>query len=196
MQRAHTMVEATVQSIMKSPDALWQMTSVASHDYYTYTHCVNVCMFLVAACREVLNITNTSQLQQIGLGGLLHDVGKSSIPPEILNKPGKLDDEEFALIKTHPAEGHAIATSSGHASTTSLRIILQHHEQFSGGGYPAGLSSEGIHKVVRMSTIIDVYDALTTKRPYADARQPFKAMELMVTHMKSYFDSKMVRGVV
>jgi len=196
MQRAHTMVEAMVRSIIKNPDALWQMTSIASHDYYTYTHCVNVCMFLVSACQSVLEIRDGRALQRIGLGGLLHDVGKSQIPAEILNKPGKLTDEEFAAVKKHPQLGVDLARQHSKLPMAAGRIILGHHERFSGGGYPDGLRGEAISEIVRISTIVDVYDALTTKRSYGDARSAFEALKLMLQQMAAHFDGRLLRAFV
>jgi putative nucleotidyltransferase with HDIG domain len=196
MQRAHTMVEATVLSILKDPEALWHMTAIAAHDYYTYTHCVHVCMFLVSACRDLLGITDISMLRPIGLGGLFHDIGKSQIPPEILNKPGKLTNDEFELVKKHPVLGVELVKDDRRVPRSSAQIIRSHHEHFDGFGYPSGLSGEGIHKVSRLATIIDVYDALTTKRPYAPARDPYQALELMLNQMASHFDVPMLRAFV
>ena len=152
VQRAHKMVKATVFSILKDPDALWRMTSIASHDYCTYTHCVHVCMFLVTACRVVLGIEDKGLLEQIGRGGLLHDIGKSGIPEKILKKPGKLTAEEFEVIKTHPQLGVQIAAAHK-VSVGALDIVASHHEHFDGGGYPQGLA--GVLTVCEMEGHFD-----------------------------------------
>ncbi len=196
VQRAHSMVEATVLSILKDPEALWHMTAMAQHDYYTYTHCVHVCMFLVTACRDLLGITDKAMLQHVGLGGLFHDIGKSQIPEDILNKPGKLTAEEFEQIKAHPEMGARIVKRDRKMSHTSGQIVRAHHEHFDGGGYPFGLVGEGIGKITRLATIIDVYDALTTKRAYAGAREPYQALELMLDTMARQFDAPLLRAFV
>jgi putative nucleotidyltransferase with HDIG domain len=196
MQRVQNMVEGTVLAIMKTPDALWQMTAIASHDYYTYTHCVNVGMFLVALCRNVLHISDVKQLERIGLGAMLHDVGKSEIPDEILNKPGRLTPEEFELIQTHPQLGVEIVSGTISLPPEAGRIILSHHERWNGTGYPDGIKGESISKVVRLSTICDVYDALTTRRSYADARDAFHALSLMLNEMRGHFDESLLHAFI
>ncbi|MFO8006606.1 MAG: HD domain-containing protein [Candidatus Brocadiia bacterium] len=196
LRRAQGLVEATVMSIMKRPDSLWQMTSVASHDYYTYTHCVNVCMFLVGASRELLGVEGEPQLRRIGLGGIFHDVGKSQVPEHILNKPGKLTPEEFEEIKRHPALGVELIAEQRSLSVVASAIVRSHHERYEGGGYPDGVPAEGLRDVVRLSTIIDVYDALTTERCYARARSPFAALQLMLNDMDGHFDPDLLRRFV
>jgi putative nucleotidyltransferase with HDIG domain len=196
MQRAHTMVEATVLSIMKDPEALWHMTAMASHDYYTYTHCVHVCMFLVSACRDMLGITDQALLRPIGMGGIFHDIGKSQIPSEILSKPGRLTNEEFEKVKQHPILGVNIVKDDRRVPRSATHIIRSHHEHYNGCGYPSGLAGEGINKISRLATIIDVYDALTTKRAYAPARDPFTALDMMLHQMPEQFDTAMLRGFV
>jgi len=196
LQRVQSIVEATVLSILKRPDSLWHMTSLASHDYYTYTHCVHVGMFLVAGAREVLGISNEDQLRRIGLGGMLHDIGKSEIPDELLTKPGRLTPEEFEAVKEHPALGERIARKIKRLPATAARIIRNHHEHLDGGGYPDGLSGEQLSPIIRLAGIVDVYDALTTDRPYAKARTSYEALELMLNEMQSQFDAQMLRSFV
>ncbi len=196
MKRVQKMVGAMVLSIMKHHDALWHIAAMAAHDYYTYTHCVNVSVFLVAASRELLGIEDEKSLRRIGLGGMLHDIGKSQVPDEILNKPGKLDAEEFDRIKEHPLVGVELVNGITKLSRVSEGIVRGHHEHFDGSGYPDGLSGERIGRLVRLSTIVDVYDALTTRRAYADARKPFEALELMLTKMPEQFDRTLLEGFV
>jgi len=196
LRRAHRMVQATVQTIMKDPEGLWHMTSIASHDYYTYTHCVHVSMFLVAASYDILGIRDAKMLRLIGSGGILHDIGKSEIPREILNKPGKLTEEEFKKVKEHPVLGLDLVRDDRYLEAAAARIISGHHEHYDGGGYPAGLSGERIDRIVRLSTIIDVYDALTTTRCYADARSAYKALDMMFHEMDEAFDVNILEAFV
>jgi HD-GYP domain-containing protein (c-di-GMP phosphodiesterase class II) len=196
VQRAQAMVGATVQSIMKDPNALWHMTDMATHDYYTYTHCVHVCVFLVAGARELLGIEDKRALERIGLGGMLHDIGKSQIPEEILNKPARLTPEEFDEVKRHPLAGVDIVKDRKGVPRQSLKVIRSHHEHFDGSGYPDALGREGIDAVSRLATIVDVYDALTTKRSYADARSSYEALQLMLNQMAPQFDVGLLRRFV
>jgi len=196
LRRARRMVEATVMTVLKDPQALWCMTSVASHDYYTYTHCVNVSMFMTAAAREILDITNPTDLKAVGLGGMFHDIGKSEIPEEILSKPGKLTAEEFEIIKSHPIKGVELVTRNQKFSETALKIVRHHHERFEGGGYPTSGRGADMPSVVRLATIVDVYDALTTNRSYAPARSPYDALQLMMEKMGGHFDDGLLRAFV
>ncbi len=115
LRRARRVVEATVLALMKDPAALWTMASVASHDYYTYTHCVNVGMFMGAAAQHILGVRTRHELNDISLGGLLHDIGKTRVPDAILNKPGKLTEEEFAVVKRHPTDGLSLVLAAPEA---------------------------------------------------------------------------------
>jgi putative nucleotidyltransferase with HDIG domain len=196
VQRAHRMVEGMVCSILTHHEALWLMTTVASHDYHTYTHSVDVCMFLVSACRDVLGIKDGHMLEKVGLGGIFHDVGKSEIPEAILTKPGKLTPEEFEVIKKHPARGLEILGSRRDVSAEAASIIVSHHEHFDGTGYPGGMSGKSISKLARLATVIDVYDALTTERPYAHASNPYDALQLMLQGMDGHFDRHLLRSFV
>jgi HD-GYP domain-containing protein (c-di-GMP phosphodiesterase class II) len=196
LKRAHSMVEATVLSVLKNPDALWHMLDMASHDYYTYTHCVNVSMFMVAASRDLLGIDDHRVLERIGLGGVFHDIGKSQIPESILSKPGRLTSEEFERIKAHPVLGLDLVKNDRKASATTAQIVRGHPEHCDGSGYPDGLADRSIGKVVRLATIVDVYDAMTTNRSYARAREPFHALKIMLTEMDTQFDKALLRAFV
>ncbi len=196
IRRAEKMVRATVMSILSNPDALWRMTDMASHDYYTYTHCVNVSMFLVGASRALLGVEDREKLEGIGTGGLLHDIGKSMLPDEILNKPGKLTVEEFKRVKEHPEYGLQLVAESRRLEDVSRMIIRHHHESCDGSGYPDGLATAEIRPVARLAKVIDVYDALTTNRCYAPARTPVAALQLMLGAMKDEFDEELLRKFV
>jgi len=196
MQRARKAVQATVLSILDDPETLWDTLSMAEQDYYTHTHCVNVSLLLVGVSRDVLGITDASELERIGLGGIFHDIGKSRIPPEILNKPGRLTPEEFAHIKHHPQLGVEIASAHRRIAPTTRQIILSHHEHYNGAGYPRGVASGTLSAVVRMANIVDVYDALTTRRPYSDARPAYDALRLMLDRMDAELDRELLERFV
>ncbi len=196
VKKAAKVVEPIVDAVLKSEDPVADITSLIAHDYYTYTHCMNVCVLLVAASRELLGISQQTPLRTIGLGALLHDLGKSRISEDILNKPGKLTEEEFAEIKRHPEYGLELARRYVSLTDTAARIMKNHHEHYDGSGYPDGLEGDQIHPVVRLSTVVDVYDALTTKRPYAPASTPYEALTIMAEKMKGHFGLNELRGFI
>jgi HD-GYP domain-containing protein (c-di-GMP phosphodiesterase class II) len=196
MARARRVVEATVLSVLKRPDSLWHMRTLASHHYHTYTHCVHACMFLVASGQRLLRIRDRATLNRIGLGGILHDVGKSQIPDEILSKPHKLTADEFQQVKLHPLIGLDIARGVKRLPSVAGHIIRSHHEHLDGSGYPDRLAGEEISAIVRLSSIIDVYDALTTERAYSHARTPYLALELMLNETRGQFDERLLRSFV
>jgi len=179
LQRVSTMARAVVLSIIKRPAALWDMTALASHDYATYRHSVHVGVFLVAASRELLHIKEQATLERIGEGGMLHDIGKSQIPAEILNKHGRLTPAEFEKVKEHPALGVELVERQRKVPATITAIIRSHHERIDGHGYPDGLPGDRIRPPARLAKIIDAYDAMTTNRPYAPARTSYEALRVM-----------------
>ncbi len=144
-------------------------------DYETYTHCVHVFVFSTAMLK---NEYDKDMLTHIGMGALLHDIGKTLIPQSILLKPGKLTEEEFDIIKKHPLNGVSFCTNAS-LSQEAYNVILYHHEKLDGSGYPSGLKSDRIPMYVRAATISDIYDALISNRAYAEAMKPFEALILM-----------------
>lgn len=194
-QRASVMVRVVVVTIMQSSGALWDITTLASHDYATYTHSVHVCAMLVGASKELLDTKDATMLERIGFGAMLHDLGKSQIPEEVLRKPDKLTDQEFEMVKQHPLVGLEIVERHRKVSDTAAAIIRSHHERYDGKGYPDGLTGERTRPVARLAKIVDVYDALTTERPYAPARAPYDALDVML-RMKGHFDVPLLDSFV
>ncbi|MHC4480025.1 MAG: HD-GYP domain-containing protein [Planctomycetota bacterium] len=195
LQRASLMVRVMVLAIIKDSDALWHMTTLASHDYYTYTHSVQVSTFLVATAKDLLGIDDETMLQRIGYGGMVHDLGKSQIPERILRKPGKLTHQELERVKQHPVLGLQLIEQHRKTPATSAAIVRSHHERIDGKGYPDGMAGEQLRPVVRLAKIIDVYDALTTERPYAPAQRPFDALRLM-RKLEGQFDADLLEAFV
>ena len=156
-------------------DVIKGFGQLMSTDYETYTHCIHVFVFSSAILR---NQYEKDILTRIGMGALLHDIGKTLIPKSILLKPDKLTDDEFAEIKKHPLNGVTFCTNAS-LSQEAYNIILYHHEKLDGSGYPSGLRGDRIPDYVRAVTISDIYDALISDRAYADAMKPFEALRLM-----------------
>jgi HD-GYP domain-containing protein (c-di-GMP phosphodiesterase class II) len=153
-----------VESIIRNPDAMVWMSQLKDKDQYTAIHCVNVCTLAVAFGRH-LGMPE-GELFHLGLGALLHDLGKLRVPSDILNKPGKLTRDEFTVMKQHPTEGKNLLMSSGVIPDASLEVAYTHHERMDGRGYPRGLKGHQLSLFTKIVAIVDVYDALTSERVY------------------------------
>jgi putative nucleotidyltransferase with HDIG domain len=190
IQRSKQIISNTVDFIIGTPESFSNLLKIRKHDYYTYAHSVNVCTFLVSLARE-LGIEDKEVLKEVGEGGLLHDLGKSQVPPAIINKRSKLVKGEWEIMKQHPVFGVEIAKETREISDVSLSIIGQHHEKPEGQGYPYGLEKSELTIFARMASIVDVYDALTTNRSYSLARTPMEAAHILMEN-KDEFNQKIL----
>ncbi|HHO76427.1 MAG TPA: HD-GYP domain-containing protein [Deltaproteobacteria bacterium] len=175
-------VKPMLKNIMKNESILKDLFSITQHDYYTYTHSVNVGIFATAlAVRYYVDSGNKLDLnmEKLSYGYFLHDIGKSRIPLNILNKPGSLTEEEWVIMKMHPEWGYSILMETGHLTDEAAYIALQHHEQIDGSGYPFAKKGSDIHPCARICAIADTFDALTSARPYKEAIGPYDALKLM-----------------
>ncbi|MBX9629195.1 MAG: HD-GYP domain-containing protein [Burkholderiales bacterium] len=177
-------------SVARNSGALLSLLRLKDADDYTYMHCVAVGTMMVTFARHLELDAET--VRQAGIGGLMHDVGKMKIPDQVLNKPGKLTDEEFAVIRRHPEEGHAILVASGAVGEIPLDITLHHHERIDGSGYPHKLPADRISTLAKMSAIVDVYDAITSDRVYHKGMAPTEALRKMFEWSKFHFEEKLV----
>jgi HD-GYP domain-containing protein (c-di-GMP phosphodiesterase class II) len=159
-EAAGALVDEISSSVMRNPGALISLARLRSADDYTYMHSVAVCALMVALSRQLS--LDEKQTRDAGMAGLLHDLGKALMPMEVLNKPGKLTEEEFRIIKGHPVEGHRLLVEGGGASEVALDVCLYHHEKVDGSGYPKGLKGDEISLFAKMGAICDVYDAITS----------------------------------
>jgi HD-GYP domain-containing protein (c-di-GMP phosphodiesterase class II) len=171
------MVEQFTHSIIRNENALLLLTQLKDHDEYTVRHSLNACIMSIIFGKHME--LKDSELRVLGLGGLLHDIGKMKIPAAILNKPGKLTREEFELVKHHPVDSYQLLSNRLEISPGVSEIALMHHERLDGTGYPRGLSASQLKSLPMMVAIIDVYDAITTKRAYHDGISPHEALKLM-----------------
>ncbi|MFO7760483.1 MAG: HD-GYP domain-containing protein [Desulfobia sp.] len=185
LKRVKNIVNNIIDFILQKNDSLIHLLYLGSHDYYTFSHSVNVAVFSIGL-RQIINRYNDDDLHEFALGAILHDIGKSQIDDNILKKPGKLTEEEFEIIKQHPVYGCQLMEEK--LSPLSLDIIMHHHEKYTGKGYPDGLKGDEISDYAKIVSIADVYDALTTNRPYAPARKPFYAVSLMKDEMANQFE--------
>lgn len=191
---AGALVEEISSSVMRNPGALISLARLRSADDYTYMHSVAVCALMVALGR-VLGLDDKS-LRAVGMAGLLHDLGKALMPMEVLNKPGKLTEEEFAIMKGHPVEGHRLLTEGGGAGEVTLDVCLHHHEKVDGSGYPEGLKDAGISLHAKMGAVCDVYDAITSNRPYKSGWDPAESIRKMAEWSAGHFDTRVFQAFV
>ncbi len=190
--RIASLVEKSV-AFLAMDESLKRIAALASHDYTVHTHNVHVFVYTTALL-QAMKADEYTQVQA-GIGALLHDIGKTHIPTGILSKPGPLDPEERMVINTHPAKGVALCQEVP-LTQTAAACILMHHERMDGSGYPGGLPGELIPLHVRAVAVADVYDALTTKRAYAEAMPPFQALRLMRDEMGEQFDLEIYKRLV
>lgn len=192
IERAKNWVANAVNYILRDTNSITNLLSIVSYDYYTYTHSINVAIIGLLFARYLsVEVCNFNPL---GVGLLLHDVGKTTIDPKILNKQGKLTEEEFEAVKKHPDEGFRLLKEAGEISEESLAVVLQHHENYDctiRKGYPKGIEGDEISYFGKVAHIIDVYDALTTRRAYAEAKQPFPALKIMKEEMLYHFQKEL-----
>jgi putative nucleotidyltransferase with HDIG domain len=174
MEQIETMVEEILGSIIRNPDALMSLSQIRGYDEYTYEHSVNVAI-LVCSLGHALNFEKEI-LMQGGVGGLLHDIGKTWIPEHIVNKPGKLTDPEYMIMKRHPEYGIEIVKERKGISDLARKVIIQHHERINGKGYPHALKSDQIHDMGLIAGVADVYDAMTSHRVYRPAFTPQQSL--------------------
>lgn len=186
LDRVEPMVEDITESILRNPGALVGLLRIKTKDDYTFLHSISVCALMVAFCRS--RGMDAATTHQAGLGGLLHDTGKALVPDAILNKPGPLSPEEFALVKRHPRDGHAILLQTPEVGPIPLDIALHHHERRDGSGYPDGLAGDAIGELAQMAAIVDVYDALTSERSYHKAIPAADALRKIYEWSKFHFN--------
>ncbi|MBI5559255.1 MAG: HD domain-containing protein [Deltaproteobacteria bacterium] len=187
LKRAEDITSNIIRFALSNDASIPSLLQLSSHDYYTFTHCLNVAVFSVGMWQQIYP-GEKEGLHEFALGCILHDIGKSRIDEVILNKPGALTSEEFSIIKKHPRYGYELMADS--VPAPALDVILHHHEKHSGRGYPNGLKGDQISELAKIAAIADVYDALTTRRAYAAARDPFKAMLTMKEEMVGHFEQE------
>ena len=183
--------ENILQDIIAQQQNLVQLTDIRLHDTYTFAHSVNVAI-LSSLLGVLLKISREEQLK-LTLGGLLHDIGKVTVPYEILTKAGHLSDDEWSVMQGHPEAGRQRLKKMFPNDTLLSTIALQHHEHIDGSGYPNHLKGEQIHRYGRIVAIADVYDALTSVRPYKRAYTPSVAHRLMATCSPGHFDLDLLK---
>jgi putative nucleotidyltransferase with HDIG domain len=190
MEALNPLAERTVQSAIRNPHALTGVSRIKTKDEYTFMHCVSVAGLMITFARE--QGLSEEQIQQVAIGGLVHDIGKIMVPDEV----GRLDPEEFEIMRGHVTHSAEILQECVGISQTAVDVALLHHQRMDGTGYPLGLKGEEIGLIGRMSAIVDVYDALTSVRVYKDAWEPTHSLKKMLEWSPDHFSKELVQHFV
>lgn len=183
-------VSNIIDEITENKDMMLSLANISSHDNYTFNHSVNVTVIalMIGMCLHY----SREKLEKLGLGVLLHDIGKINVPLEILNKPGKLTEEEFHVIKQHAWQGFEMLRGNSEICITSAHVAFQHHERYDGSGYPRGLKGNKIIEFARIAAIADVYDAMSSDRCYRQRLSPDEVYRFLQQGAGSDFDARML----
>jgi HD-GYP domain-containing protein (c-di-GMP phosphodiesterase class II) len=185
-----------VDMILSEKETANFLLRITSHDFNTYTHSVNVGFYSVCLAKNLFYSNNVHNMHELGAAFFLHDLGKVGTPLGIISKPGPLTDPEMDSIRQHPIRGFNILQEARQVTEECKTVVLQHHERYDGTGYPEGLCGEAIHIYARICSIADVYDALTSDRPYRDKMQTFQALRLMKDEMINHFQKELFERFV
>ena len=191
---ARQLVEDISDSVARNPGAIISLARLKTADDYTYMHSVAVCAMMVALAKQLG--LDAQQTRSCGMAGLLHDLGKVAMPIEVLNKPGKLTEAEFDIMKTHPTEGYKMLMASSGVDAVSLDVVLHHHEKMDGSGYPEQLKGDQISLYSKMGAVCDVYDAITSNRPYKSGWDPAESLRKMAEWASGHFDPTVFQAFV
>lgn len=186
--------EVITESILRNVDAMVSLTRIKQHDPYTAIHCMNVCTLVVAMAHG--QKLNRSILNMLTTATLLHDVGKTRVPLEILNKPGRFEPHELQEMRKHATYSGDIMREAGTFPEEAIAIATQHHEMMNGSGYPLGLNGDEIHPYARMTAVADVYDALTAKRVYKPGMPMYQALLRIMKNRGTEFDDDTVEDFI
>jgi len=191
---AQRLVDEISDSVARNASALISLARLKTADDYTYMHSVAVCAMMIALARQLG--MDEAKIRSAGLAGLLHDLGKAVMPMKVLNKPGKLTEAEFGVMKSHPVEGHTMLLTVGNVDPIALDVCLHHHEKTDGSGYPKGLKDEQISIYAKMGAVCDVYDAITSNRPYKSGWDPAESLRKMAEWTNGHFDQMVFQAFV
>ena len=180
-------VSDMVDLIVTDDETSRNLLSLTSHDFDTYTHSVNVGVHSILLTKALYGGTLSHNIHELGAAFFLHDLGKVNVDLSLITKPGRLTNSEMDVMREHPTHGYDILDETNQLSEECKVIVMQHHEREDGTGYPLGLKGDEIHPYGRICSIADVFDALTSKRPYKEGMNLFQALQIMKTEMRSHF---------
>lgn len=194
LNNARTVVNSCVESVLRNENALLMLTKIKHQDEYTAEHCINVSI-LAAAFGKHLGLLE-GEIRNLALCGLLHDVGKTRIPDEILNKPGALTPQEFDVMRLHTTHGRTILMGTSSSLNTAVDVAFSHHERMDGSGYPRGLQAQQIPYFAKIIGLVDTYDAITSNRVYDKGRASMRALEIIHKHRGTQFDEELAAAFI
>jgi putative nucleotidyltransferase with HDIG domain len=194
MNQVENIVEQMTESVLNNKDALISLLRIKTADEYTYTHSLAVSALCISFARHL--DYDADQIRQIGIGGLLHDIGKMKVPADILNKPGPLTEKEFEIMKAHVKEGERILRESTNLDEQCTCVTVHHHERMDGTGYPEGLKGDQISVFGQIAAIVDIYDALSSERCYKGSMSPHAALRKLLEWSQSYLNRELVEKFI
>lgn len=186
----HRLLDQILDEMKNHDQAMIMLSTIQTVDHYLFQHSLNVCLYAIMLGKS-LGYTQ-DQLRTLAMGAMLHDVGKTQVPQDILLKPGKLTDKEMDKMRKHTEYGFHLLKDIPNISLLTAHCALQHHERLNGSGYPRGIEGEDIHEYARLLGIVDTFDAMTTHRTYKQAVLPHQAVEELFAGSGELFDSHMV----
>jgi HD-GYP domain-containing protein (c-di-GMP phosphodiesterase class II) len=189
---SHELASHVVDIGIRSEIAIRDVAQIAKHDFCTFTHSANVACYATLLAKA-LGIYNRDELRAIAAAGMLHDLGKLSIPNQILTKPGRLTKEEMAIVRLHPTRGFRLLRGQHDLSEGQLMMVYQHHEWMNGKGYPVGCGGSELHLWARICAVVDVFEALTGKRPYRRPNTISESLAIMDRESETHFDEEILR---
>jgi HD-GYP domain-containing protein (c-di-GMP phosphodiesterase class II) len=199
----HAVVDQLAGSVTEHPGAALALNDIAAADAYTHQHSIDVCALGLLLGRAMMSHgwkdhrghrrfdDIERRMRLLGVGLLLHDIGKLAVPHEILVKPDRLTDEEMAIMRTHPDAGAELLSAEAYSPLVRA-VVREHHERWDGSGYPQGLAGEAINQLARIAAVADVYDAVTSERPYQPGLPPYRGAQIILDGSGTAFDPKVV----
>lgn len=194
LEQVNPVINKMSASILRNQNALLGLSRIRVMDKYTFEHSVSISILMMSFAKS-LGLSKQI-INEVGIGGLLHDIGKTLTPSEILNKPGKLTEQEFTIMKNHVVDSRKILQKTRGLSQIALDVAAQHHERFDGSGYPLGLKGEQISIYGQMAAVVDVYDALTADRCYHKGKEPSEVLKLLLKWAGGHFNPELVQKFI
>lgn len=191
VEKLRDIIGQLIEDLLLNQSTRIYLTDIRAIDEYTFGHSVNVCVF--SLMMGLMLELNKEELLELGIGAILHDIGKITINQAVLNKPAELEPHEFEIIKQHPLNGYNLVKQLEGFSEAACGVIRDHHERFDGSGYPNGLKGKEIHLYSRIVAICDVYDALTSNRVYKHKITPHYAIEYLISMGNHQFDYDLIK---
>jgi HD-GYP domain-containing protein (c-di-GMP phosphodiesterase class II) len=191
LQAGKEAIRSVSDLVLSDNDTATAMLRITAHDFYTYTHSVNVGLTSLMLAKAMFGNSDGHDMHELAAGFFLHDLGKVKVDPAIINKPARLTETEMRRMRIHPYQGYKILKEAQVMSEECRIVVMEHHELFDGNGYPKRIGGDQIHLYGRICCIADVFDALTAERSYKQAMTPFDALSLMRDKMPYHFDKEL-----